>query len=91
MTYGGVRVKQVYLENDIVPLYPHFAIQAWHSSFNQKVRDIVHDEFAACKAKWILAEQPYDGIADILSEHYTLVVAENGYELYCLRDEGEEE
>lgn len=91
MTYGGVRVKQVYLENDIVPLYPHFAIQAWHSSFNQKVRDTVHDEFAACKAKWILAEQPYDGIADILSEHYTLVVAENGYELYCLRDEGEEE
>ena len=91
MAYGDVRIKQIYLEYNIVPLYTHFSIQEWHASFDDNTKNQIHDEFAACKAKWILAEQPYDGIADILSEHYTLVVAESGYELYRLRDEGEEE
>lgn len=84
MTYGSVRIKQIYLEYDIVPIYPHFAIQSWHSRFNGRTKELVHEEFASCRAKWILAEQPYDDIADILEEDYSLVTAEKGYELYRL-------
>lgn len=82
IAYGDDTLKAVYLKYHIDPCYPYFAIQEWHASFSNAVRESIHQTFQSEKAKWILAGETTNGIQDILDEHYELVAKTNGYRLY---------
>lgn len=72
----------VYLKYNIDPCYPYFAVQEWHASFSNIVREDIYRTFQSEKAQWILAGKNTDGIQDILDKHYKLLAEANEYRLY---------
>ena len=82
IAYGDDMLKMVYLKYNIDPCYPYFAVQEWHASFSNIVREDIYRTFQSEKAQWILAGKNTDGIQDILDKHYKLLVEANEYRLY---------
>ena len=71
IAYGDDTLKAVYLKYHIDPCYPYFAIQEWHASFSNAVRESIHQ-----------TGETTNGIQDVLDAHYELVAKTNGYRLY---------
>ena len=82
IAYGDDMLKMVYLKYNIDPCYPYFAVQEWHASFSNIVREDIYQTFQSEKAQWILAGKNTDGIQDILDKHYKLLAEANEYRLY---------
>ena len=86
-TYGyGATLKSFYLRYDITPSNRFFVIQDWHAKFSPTIASAVEEEFSQHSPECILLEiEPgVTVISDLLSQRYTLLAADHGFELYHL-------
>ena len=85
VAYGDNRIKGVYLLNDIMPCYKYFAIQEWHASFSDYIKEDIQKTFEEGTAKWILTSGAIDNIQDVLNSRYQLIDQMEDYGLYKLK------
>lgn len=86
-TYGYyATLKSFYLRYDITPSNRFFVIQDWHAKFSPTIASAVEEEFSQHSPECILLEiEPgVTVISDLLSQRYTLLAADHGFELYHL-------
>lgn len=86
VAYGHNSLKDIYLRYNINPSSKFFAIQDWHASFSDELKNQIHDSYENSKIDWILAEDSStDVISDVLSKKYFLVDSTGGYSLYHIK------
>lgn len=86
-TYGYyATLKSFYLRYDITPSNRFFVVQDWHAKFSPTIASAVEEEFSQHSPECILLEtEPgVTVISDLLSQRYTLLAADHGFELYHL-------
>ena len=79
-------LKSFYLRYDITPSNRFFVIQDWHAKFSPTIAAAIKEEFSQHPPECILLEtEPgVTAISDLLSQRYTLLAADHGFELYHL-------
>ena len=82
--YADNQAKSIYLRYDLPVYNKYFIIQDWHAGFADTVAAAIETEFAERSPSCLLVqgEGERTTIAPLIAEHYKLVDAENGFELY---------
>ena len=78
--------KGLYLRYGITPANRFFVIQDWHGGFSPTTATAIQEEFSSNSPDCLLvkSDSAPQLISDLLSQRYTLLAADHGFELYHL-------
>lgn len=83
--------RRLYLKSGLKPAFRFFTLQQWMSVNSADFADMLHDEFAESRVRWVLRFELYDVplvTEDVIAESYTRVASSPAgiYSLYRLND-----
>lgn len=85
VVYGGDSLVHFYIRNNVIPCYRYYILQEWQSKVMPKIANEIKRLYSSRKAKWILSDNNYTNIEDILDKHYVIAGLTKNYKLWRLK------